>query len=359
MSYTSTSVEMNATTIANYITKLEKENAESRLKIEQLKKLFEEADRARVAALEKLNAKTSLYESTARTKTYEVNKDIAEHLRELGKMTSDFYKTAAYQRAADIVAHLDHEVESGESLLNINGIGKNIAARIDDFLEEYHNNESDTESVTSTDGQIIIDDSESESESESDSDFFTSYNSELTDVFDKLASYEGDSHKRNAYRKAADAIYNLPFKVKNGSELATGPMKVAGIGKGISKKIDEFLSTGKVQRLEKLMAVDESHDDYFVDVRPESNPVSTNEEIAWALETLASLEAKTKDSNPHKIHSYKLAAKIIRGLDFEVLSGEEIAKGPNKIKGIGMGIAKKIDEFLQTGKIKRIEELTR
>ena len=40
-------------------------------------------------------------------------------------------------------------------------------------------------------------------------------------------------------------------------------------------------------------------------------------------------------------------------------SGEELAKGPKKVPGIGKGIAKKIDEFLKTGKIKRLEELRR
>ena len=427
MSSNTTSVIMNLTTAINYIreletknAQLEKENAESRLKIEQLKKLFEETDRARVAALDK----SSLYESTARTKTYEVNKDIAEHLRELGEMTSDFYKTAAYRRAADIVATLDYEVESGESLLNINGIGKNIAARIDDFLDEYHDDESDTESIASTDGQIIIDDSDSESEieSDSDSDFFVSYNSDLTDAFDKLASYEEDPHKRDAYRNAADTIYKLPFEVKSGSELAQGPKKVKGIGKGIAKKIDEFLETGNIKKLEKIEYPNQELADVFdslcyhetdefkkaayddaayaiskltfkvtsgeelskgpkkipgigkgiakkIDEFLETGKIkrleelkkttSTNEEIAWALEALASLEAEPHGSqDPFKIRAYRRAAEIIRELNFEVTSGEEIAKGPKKIEGIGKSIGKKIDEFLQTGKMKRIEELS-
>ena len=32
-------------------------------------------------------------------------------------------------------------------------------------------------------------------------------------------------------------------------------------------------------------------------------------------------------------------------------SGEELAKGPKKVKGIGKGIAKRIDTFLQTGEM--------
>ena len=319
---------MNSTSIANYIAKLEKENAESRLKIEQLKKMYKEANDERVAALEKLNS--SLYDKTARTKTFTLNEDIAKHLKELGDMTSDFYKSAAYNRAADIISTLDFEVQNGESLLHLNGIGKSIAARIDDFLNEYF---EDSESVASND-----------TESDSESEFFISHNSELTDVFDKLASFEEDFHKRNAYRKAADVIYKLPFEVESGSELANGPRKVPGIGKGIAKKIDEFLETGKVGKLEKLK---------------NSTSTSTNEEIAWALDALASLEAEPHGSqDPFKIRAYRRAAEIIRELNFEVTSGEEIAKGPKKIEGIGKSIGKKIDEFLQTGKMKRIEELS-
>jgi DNA polymerase/3'-5' exonuclease PolX len=288
-------------------------------------------------------------------------------------------------------------------------------------IAEYHiesETSSETESVASNDYE-----SETESESESESDFFVSYNSDLTDAFDKLASYEEDPHKRDAYRKAADVIYKLPFEVKSGSELASGPMKVPGIGKGIAKKIDEFLETGKIGKLEKIEYPNQELADVFdslcyhetdefkkaayddaayaisklnfkvtsgeelskgpkkvpgigkgiakkIDEFLETGKIkrleelkkttSTNEEIAWALEALASLEAEPHGSqDPFKIRAYRRAAEIIRELNFEVTSGEEIAKGPKKIEGIGAGIGKKIDEFLQTGKMKRIEELTK
>ena len=129
---------MNSTTITEYILKIEKLNEESRIKIEQLKELYRKSEEERVATLEKLNSKLldesiqrvgavlnepSLYETTARTKTHTLNKEIAEHLRELGEMTADFYKAGAYNTAADIIATLDFEVQNGESLLGIKGIG--------------------------------------------------------------------------------------------------------------------------------------------------------------------------------------------------------------------------------------------
>jgi len=295
------------------------------------RRLFEESIQ-KVGAVLNEAEKPSLFETTARTKTFEINKEIAEHLRELGKMTSDFHKTGAYETASQIIATLDFEVNNGESLLKIHGIGKGIASKVDQFLDEYFDDE---ESIASTEGQII---EESESESEESEE---SYNPKLTDIFDKLASYELDSHKRDAYRTAADAIHDLPFKVTNGVELSKGTKKVKGIGKSTAKIIDEFLETGKVVKLENF-----------------EKTGSTNEEIAWVLNTLASLEGGESGSkDPFKIRAYKKAAKIIRELDFEVTSGEELAKGPNKVEGIGKGIAKKIDEFLQTGEIARLEEL--
>jgi DNA polymerase/3'-5' exonuclease PolX len=346
---------MNSTTIFEYIQKLEKLNEESRTKIEQLKELYRKSEEERVATLEKLNSKLldesiqrvgsvlneaekpSLFETTTRTKTHTLNKEIAEHLKELGEMTSDFFKAAAYNSAADIIATLDFEVQNGESLLEIKGIGKGIASKVDQFLDEYFD---DSESVASNEGQIIEDsddetddeseeESDDESEEESESEFFVSYNHELVDIFDKLASFEEDPHKRNAYRTIGDAIHALSYKVTSGQELSKGPKKVNGIGKSAAKIIDEFLETGKVEKLEKF-----------------KKGTSTNEEVARALDDYADdLE------DPFKIRAYRNAAEIIRDLEFEVTSGEELAKGPKKLKGIGKSIAIRIDKFLQTGEM--------
>jgi DNA polymerase/3'-5' exonuclease PolX len=302
------------------------------------RRLFEESIQKVGAVLNEVE-KPSLFETTARTKTFALNKEIAEHLKELGEMTSDFYKTGAYRTAADTIATLDFEVHNGDSLLKIHGIGKGIASKVDQFLDEYLD---DAESVASNEGQIIeesddSEESEESEESESESEFFVSYNPKLTDVFDKLASYEQDSHKRDAYRTAADAINYLSFEVKSGEELSKGPKKVKGIGKGIARIIDEFVETGKVMKLEKF-----------------EKAGSTNEEIACILEALASLEGEEHGSkDPFRIRAYRKAAEIIRELDYEVLSGEDAMKLP----GIGKGIAKKIDEFLQTGEIARLEKL--
>ena len=157
-----------------------------------------------------------------------------------------------------------------------------------------------------------------DSDSDSDSDYFVSYNAELTDALDKLACEEENQFKRAVYEKAANTIYHLDFKVTRGEQLADLP----GIGKGIMRKVNAFLKTP-----------------------------DTNENIAEQLEMLANLE-----DDPYKINAYQKAAEAIRKLPFEVTNGIEICKGPNKVTGIGRGIANKIDEYIATGEIKRISK---
>lgn len=164
-------------------------------------------------------------------------------------------------------------------------------------------------------------------------DFDECYNHELVHALGALSYHEKDMHKSNAYAKAADAIYELKFKVDDGHELAIGDKKVPGIGKSIAKLIDEFLETGKIKKLEQLSAVDDTHDDY----------ADTNEEVAYYLETLAQ-----EETDAFKGKAYVKASNAIRGLDFEVTHGDELADGPKKVPGIGKGIARKIDQFLQS-----------
>ena len=172
---------------------------------------------------------------------------------------------------------------------------------------------SDQESVASTD-------------SEDDEDFFVCYNSELTDAFDKLAYEEENEFKQAVYEKAANTIYRLDFKVQYGEQLAHLP----GIGKGVIRKVNEFLETGEIKK---------------------NQTFDTNENIADQLETLADIE-----EDYHKSSAYQNAAEAIRKLSFEVTNGSELWKGPNKVAGIGRGIANKIDEYIVTGEIRKISK---
>jgi len=167
---------------------------------------------------------------------------------------------------------------------------------------------SDDESIASTDSD--------------DEDFFVSYNTELTDAFDKLASEEENEFKQAVYEKAANTIYRLDFKVQYGEQLAHLP----GIGKGVIRKVNEFLETGEIKK---------------------NQTFDTNENIADQLETLADIE-----EDYHKSSSYQNAAETIRKLPFEVTNGTELLE----IQGIGRGIANKIDEYIVTGEIRKISK---
>uniref|UniRef100_A0A8C0J496 Crossover junction endonuclease MUS81-like HHH domain-containing protein n=1 Tax=Chelonoidis abingdonii TaxID=106734 RepID=A0A8C0J496_CHEAB len=74
----------------------------------------------------------------------------------------------------------------------------------------------------------------------------------------ELANYEKNVnraiHKYNAYRKAASVISKYPSKIKSGAEAK----KLEGVGTKIAEKIDEFLSTGKLRKLEKIRQDDTS-----------------------------------------------------------------------------------------------------
>lgn len=81
-------------------------------------------------------------------------------------------------------------------------------------------------------------------------------NSDFCDFLIELAEYEKNVsrqiHKHNAYRKAASVLAKHPTRIKNGQEARQLP----GIGDKIGKKIDEFIKTGKLEKLEKIRADD-------------------------------------------------------------------------------------------------------
>ncbi|XP_039260196.2 DNA polymerase beta-like [Styela clava] len=77
-------------------------------------------------------------------------------------------------------------------------------------------------------------------------------NSGITDFLTELADYEKNVnrsfHKSNAYRKAASAISKCNEPIKKGSDAR----KLEGVGAKIAEKIDEFLTTGKLRKIEKI-----------------------------------------------------------------------------------------------------------
>ena len=323
---------MNSHSITDYILKLEKENSESRNKIEQLKKLFTEASEEKVNALNELNdlkyKNRSLFETTARVPVKTpyckrlTNVGIVERLTELGRMTSDFHKTGAYQNAANTVADLTYTVESGESLMHLNGIGNGIAAKINEYLDEldsdYEGSESsDSESIASngdeSDDEDVNNFSEDEESDDDEEDYFISQNAGLAGMLYKCAEKAEDKFKCDAYTKAGDTIYNLSHVITSGKEA----IKFPGIGKSIAKKIDDYLNFN-------------------------------NATLAKCFLRLGN-HAETK----YKSEAYWNASDKLRNLTFNVTCGDDV----KHIKGFGPSICSKIDEYITTGTMARLEEL--
>ena len=322
---------MNSNSITDYILKLEKENSESRNKIEQLKKLFTEANEEKLNALNELNdlkyKNRSLFETTARVPVKTpyckrlANVGIVERLTELGRMTSDFHKTGAYQNAANTVADLTYPVENGESLMHLNGIGSGIAAKINEYLDEldsdYEESEcSDSESIASngdeSDDEDVNNFSEDE-ESDDEEDYFITENAGLAGMLYKCAEKAEDKFKCDAYTKAGDTIYNLSYRITGGKEA----MKLRGIGKSIAKKIDDYLNFN-------------------------------NATLAKCFLRLGN-HAETQ----YKSDAYWNASDKLRNLTFDVTCGDDV----KHIKGFGPSICSKIDEYITTGTMARLEEL--
>jgi len=75
-------------------------------------------------------------------------------------------------------------------------------------------------------------------------------NEDIAAVFIELADFEfkkKDTFKALAYKKVAAALRELTTRVRSGAEAS----RIPGVGKASSSKIDEYLTTGTVQRLEK------------------------------------------------------------------------------------------------------------
>jgi hypothetical protein len=81
-------------------------------------------------------------------------------------------------------------------------------------------------------------------------------NKEIAELFDNMASLlemKGDSiFKIRAYRRAARIIEQLPTPLDQAIGDGVDLMSIPGIGKAISSKIEEMVSTGKVATYERL-----------------------------------------------------------------------------------------------------------
>jgi len=82
-----------------------------------------------------------------------------------------------------------------------------------------------------------------------------------------------DWPRGEVYRDAAEGVSKLDYAVTNGGELASGPKKVRGIGKGVARLIDEYLNSGTMTKTEYNVAEAEAE----INTKPKWSDISSNE----------------------------------------------------------------------------------
>ncbi|XP_061585500.1 DNA polymerase beta [Cololabis saira] len=127
-----------------------------------------------------------------------------------------------------------------------------------------------------------------------------SLNEGITDFLVELANYEKNVnraiHKSNAYRKAASTISKYPNKIKNGEEAK----KLDGVGAKIAEKIDEFLQTGKLRKLEKIRNDDTSSSINFLTRVTGIGPAAARKFFEDGVKTLDDLKKIEHKLNHHQ-----------------------------------------------------------
>ncbi|XP_043842088.1 DNA polymerase beta isoform X2 [Dromiciops gliroides] len=125
-------------------------------------------------------------------------------------------------------------------------------------------------------------------------------NAGITDFLTELANYEKNVnraiHKYNAYRKAASVIAKYPSKIKSGAEAK----KLDGVGAKIAEKIDEFLTTGKLRKLEKIRQDDTSSSINFLTRVSGIGPSAARKLVDEGIKTLDDLRKNENKLNHHQ-----------------------------------------------------------
>jgi DNA polymerase/3'-5' exonuclease PolX len=209
---------MNAESIATYIANLEKENAELKARLQKCEEERAILEYENMLHYVEVSDDESVVSDSDEDFFVSYNQSLADAFQTLADEEENEFKKAVYERASDIIYHLDYKVTNGDQLSHVYGIGKSIIRKINNFLET---------------GSLRT---------------FTT-NENIAEQLDLLSRVEENTHKSEAYKKAADAIRKLNFEVTNGTEISRGPLKVPGIGKGIANKIDEYVVTGEIKKL--------------------------------------------------------------------------------------------------------------
>ncbi|XP_075211388.1 DNA polymerase beta-like isoform X2 [Lycorma delicatula] len=121
----------------------------------------------------------------------------------------------------------------------------------------------------------------------------------------ELANYERNVnrnvYKYNAYRKAASTLAAHSTRITSGKEAR----KLDGIGDKIAKKIDEFIETGTLQKLEKIKKDDTSESINLLTRVTGIGPAKARELFDQGIKTIEDLQNNKDKLTHHQIIGLK------------------------------------------------------
>lgn len=125
-------------------------------------------------------------------------------------------------------------------------------------------------------------------------------NADFCDFLMELADYEKNVsrniHKYNAYRKAASVLAIHHRRIQSGDEAKN----LIGIGEKISKKIDEFLQTGKLRKLENIQQDENAQAIGLLTRVSGIGPVKAAEFVRSGIKTINTLRENIDKLNHHQ-----------------------------------------------------------
>lgn len=142
-----------------------------------------------------------------------------------------------------------------------------------------------------------------------------------------MANYEKNVnrniHKYNAYRKAANSIAAYGKRVTSGEEAR----KLDGVGKKIADKIDEFIQTGKLRKLENIKEDDTAKAIESLTRVSGIGPAKAQDLVKLGIKSTKDLESHKDKLNHHQLIGLKYLD------DFEKkIPRAEIEKIENEVK---------------------------
>ncbi|XP_063362822.1 DNA polymerase beta-like [Cydia amplana] len=130
-------------------------------------------------------------------------------------------------------------------------------------------------------------------------------NGDFCDFLMELADFEKNVsrniHKYNAYRKAASVLASHSKRIESGDEAK----KLNGIGEKISKKIDEFIQTGKLQKLENIHHDEEAQSISLLTRVSGIGPVKAADLVKSGIKTIEDLRNNQNKLNHHQLIGLK------------------------------------------------------